>query len=43
MIETHYSADMNAAQKIAHDARGEVVASMFRALPKIISSLRYRR
>lgn len=39
MIETHYSADMNAAQKTAHDARGEVVASMFRALPKFFSAL----
>ncbi len=43
MIETHYSADMNVAQKIAHEARGEMVASMFRAVPKFFSTLRTRR
>ncbi|MEM7472320.1 MAG: hypothetical protein AAF340_13310 [Pseudomonadota bacterium] len=42
MIETHLNPQANAAQKAAHEIRGEAVASLFRAIPKIVSSLRHK-
>ncbi|MEM9584528.1 MAG: hypothetical protein AAGA08_15570 [Pseudomonadota bacterium] len=42
MIETHHSARVNTAQRIAHQERGQAFAALFRALPKIVSSIRHR-
>lgn len=42
MIETHHSHRINEAQRIAHKERGAAFASLFRAIPKIVSSLRHR-
>ncbi len=42
MIETHHSRRIHDAQKIAHQERADAFASFFRALPKIVSSLRHR-
>lgn len=42
MIETHHSRRINDAQRIAHQERADAFASLFRAMPRIISALRHR-
>ncbi len=42
MIETQLHPKIAAAQRAAHEARGEAFANLFRAIPKIVSSLRHK-
>ncbi|MEM6406863.1 MAG: hypothetical protein AAF700_00455 [Pseudomonadota bacterium] len=42
MFETQLSPRIAAAQRAAHKERSEVFASLFRAVPKIVSSLRHK-
>lgn len=42
MIETRISRRIDNAHLLAHEERGKAFAAFFRAVPKIVSSLRHR-
>lgn len=43
MIETHHNRRINEAQNIAHQERADAFLQLFRAVPKILASLRHQR